>query len=501
MNNIRFLYVKNVISRTKKAARQTLAFFVLVETAHYDKCVDILWMGEDGVWHTLAANFHSRLDEHREYWLAEWACQLSGKQALPGNIQFALRLQCQGQEYWDNNHGQNYSSQADTGIRLLKDKPVQNIEFGTRLTERQRSVPIQVAIACALCVRRVVIHWTTDNWVHSRQTICHSKINYWDRKTKSNARNPNHYGFEIWQARIKTGSAFRLQYSICCETDTQTFWDNNYGYNYSLSHDPLKVLILNLHCYQEDEQDYKLAQIAKAIDERNIDIICFQEVAENWNEGQGDWNSNAAKIINDRLQKPMHIHSDWSHIGFERYREGVAILSRYPILKRESRYVSEADSVYDIHSRKVVMAQVRVPFTGKLNVFSVHLSWWEDGFAEQFQRLSLWAERLSGSDICATLLCGDFNVTAGSQGYIRVVDQNQYEDQFLAANAKGLFDQIFRVNDAHWRHLLADDYRIDYIFMNKDARLRVVAASVLFTEHDYGKVSDHCGYVMSFEPR
>jgi maltose 6'-phosphate phosphatase len=37
--------------------------------------------------------------------------------------------------------------------------------------------------------------------------------------------------------------------------------------------------------------------------------------------------------------------------------------------------------------------------------------------------------------------------------------------------------------------------------MNKTSELQVTSAKVIFTEEDYGKVSDHCGYFMTFEPK
>jgi len=125
----------------------------------------------------------------------------------------------------------------------------------------------------------------------------------------------------------------------------------------------------------------------------------------------------------------------------------------------------------------------------------------EDGFQQQFQRLHEWAESSQTDDIKASLLSGDFNITAGSSGYEYVVNSNQYDDQYLAANEHGVFEKIFRVNDAHWQDLLAEDYRIDYIFMNKASELQVTSAKVLFTDNDYGQVSDHCGYFMTFEPK
>lgn len=501
MKIIQLLYVENVISRKKRGVQQHLTFLLLVENLSPNKQIDVVWSGEDGVWHTLPANYIGKLEPNQEYWLAKTQTQLTSEQSLPGNIQFALRYRSPGQDYWDNNNQSNYSSQADSGIETFDNHPVLNIGFSDKLDDGQKYMPVTVAVDRSLQAEKVTLHWTTDNWRHTQKTACHFTRKYWDKEFASNARNPNQYGVEVWKGWIKVAHAFRLQYSICCESKDQTVWDNNFGNNYSAQHKPLKVLILNLHCCQEDNQDYKLSQIAKAINELDIDIVCFQEVAELWNDGDGDWDTNTAKIINDRLDEPYHLYTDWSHLGFDQYREGVAILSRYPFSSHESRYVSDSDDPYSIHSRKVVMAQIHIPYMGLINFFSAHLSWWEDGFAEQFNRLRDWAAEKHNGHVKGTLLCGDFNIAAGSQGYDLVVKSHEYEDQFLSANAHGIFEKVFRVNDPFWQHYLADDYRIDYIFLNKTSHLSVTSGQVLFTEQDYGQVSDHCGYVMTFEPR
>jgi maltose 6'-phosphate phosphatase len=501
MNEIQLLYVENIITRKKRVLQQELSFFMQVENLSHDKLCDVLWTGEDGEWHTLSAAWHSKLDHDKEYWRAQITVNSTADKSLPGNIKFALRYQTQGREYWDNKQGLNYSSQADSGIKVVSTHPVLNIGFENRLKDGQQYVPVTVSVNQSVHAETVTIHWTTDNWKHTHKTPCHTKRNYWDERSRSNARNPNQYASEIWQGLLKIDNAFRLQYTISCECSDQVLWDNNYGKNYLASHEPLKVMILNLHCYQEDNQDAKFSQIAKAINELDVDIVCLQEVAELWNDGHGDWNTNSAKIINDRLNKPYHIHADWAHLGFNKYREGVALLSRYPMLKHESKYVSNSHDPYNIHTRKVVMAQVQVPCMGLINFFSAHLSWWDDGFPEQFKRLSKWAADKQTGDVSGTMLCGDFNIAAGSEGYNLVVKSNEYDDQFLAANAHGVFEKIFKVNDPYWQHYLADDYRIDYIFMNKSSDLRIISGRVLFTEEDYGRVSDHCGYLMTFEPK
>ena len=48
---------------------------------------------------------------------------------------------------------------------------------------------------------------------------------------------------------------------------------------------------------------------------------------------------------------------------------------------------------------------------------------------------------------------------------------------------------------------LAEDGRIDFIFLQKHSSLQAVAARELFTNGDhYGRVSDHTGYCIEFEP-
>lgn len=501
MDKIQLLYVENKISRKHNDVQQILTFFILVENVGFDKQVDVFLSGENGVWQTLTALYYSTQGNDKEYWRVQISVNLTEEQSLPGNIVFGIRMQAYGIEYWDNNGGRNYSSEADSGIQLAHHQQIQNINFANSLDDGQKSVPISIAIDQSFNAKQVSIHWSTDQWKTTHISPCRCENNVWDTDCHSNARNPNQYGVELWTGKIEHGDTFRLQYIICCENEYQTIWENNQGNNFSFQREQLKILILNLHCYQEENQDEKFTLIAKAINELEADIICFQEVAEYWRDGEGDWESNSAKLINDRLKKPFHLHTDWSHLGFDKYREGVAILSRYPLSDHDSKYVSESHDIYNIHSRKVVMARVHVPYIGAINVFSAHLSWLEDGFKGQFQQLHEWAMGKNNHDIKATMLCGDFNVTAGTSGYQWVVDSNNYDDQFLAANEQGVFEKIFRVNDAHWQNLLADDYRIDYIFMNKQSGLQVASAKVIFTDQDYGKVSDHCGYFMTFEPK
>ena len=60
---------------------------------------------------------------------------------------------------------------------------------------------------------------------------------------------------------------------------------------------------------------------------------------------------------------------------------------------------------------------------------------------------------------------------------------------------------IFREQSPDIDRQLAKDGRIDFILMQKNSSLQAVAARELFTNGDhYGRVSDHIGYCVEFEP-
>lgn len=495
---IELLYASSIISRRQRAPTQRLTVVLRVKNLAYDKRVEVRWRGEEGEWQTLPATFVAQVGGDRELWRAEVEVSLSDERALPGNVQFALHAVQNGREYWENNGGRNYTIEADAGVLLGARHPVALLDYSARLEAEQRVLPIHAAVQGR--ATQVVVEWSVDGWKTKQRTRCTLARRLWDQTEQSNARNPNQYAVGVWTARLRIRDAFRVEYVIVAEVEGRQQWDNGGGLNYSAKRDNFKVLILNLHCYQEKDQLAKLATVAQAIRDLHIDVVCLQEVAEHWNDGAGDWASNTARIIQEQLPQPFYLVTDWSHRGFDRYREGVAILSRYPFIRSEARYVSASQDVYDIHSRKVIMGQIHAPGVGVVNLFSAHLSWWEDGFRHQFDTLRAWADRRHTRSVAATLIGGDFNIQAGSQGYAHVVATSEYEDQFLRVDNRRAFDAIFRKRAAGWASHLAEDGRIDYIFMKRGGKLRPIAAQRLFTGDGYRRVSDHEGFLVTFEP-
>ncbi len=503
MKAIQLVYSQSIIAAEGGDSIQELEFAVLAENFLSPKQITVHWAGDDNVWHVLPARYHFKTGQGRERWLARTNWRCSSKHSLPGTIRFALQCLVADREHWDNNNNANYLLKSDGGVLVGAKFPLAHLNYRPLLPLDGTVQPVAVAVHPGLRAKRVFVRWTADNWKTYHQTPCFLRREYCPKARQGRTACPDENNPAVWTGRLTTGSAARIEYAICCETAQGEIWDNNFDLNYAFRRSGFKVLTLNLHCYQEADQEKKFSEIARAIHELDVDIICLQEVGEEWNNGEGNWQSNAAQIIQDRLLgfgRSYHLYTDWSHIGFDRFREGSAILSKYRFLKREAAYVSTDCNIHNIHSRKVVMAQVDIPCIGLVNVYSVHLSWWKDGFWLQFQELSQWANEAESEQVAATLLCGDFNNRAGSHGYMLVASSSGYEDQFLRATSPVSFAQIFRDTLPGREKCLTDDDRIDFIFARKNSRVKPIAARVLFSGQDYKKVSDHPGYLIEFRP-
>lgn len=301
----------------------------------------------------------------------------------------------------------------------------------------------------------------------------------------------------------------------------------------------LRILTLNLHTYQElstlGKKESQLNRndalqrvvdyapifntIAKGIDELEADIICLQEVGEwrestesrkssNINSSKTNSNSfgfdstNAVKQILARTKNTQYFyHMDWSHYGWEVWKEGTAVLSTYPILEKESRYISNVDNgTYKFwQSRKVTRVKVQYSDTKNINVFSVHSGWWDsekEPFQSQFKRLMEWVDEVESKDD-EVILCGDFNQPSNSKGYKQITNEYNFIDTYLSGNSTGenslrMTDPTVNIDADGWKGSHRAE-RIDYIFIDTNSDFSVKGSERVFTNKKFGIVSDHVG--------
>jgi maltose 6'-phosphate phosphatase len=268
------------------------------------------------------------------------------------------------------------------------------------------------------------------------------------------------------------------------------------------------LLTINLHTYQEiqpldvsDEshvENYQpiLEKIAQGINALQPDVVCLQEVGEPLDSEKpfGESGLNLAQQIMQKLTQKMNWAGDWSHVGFGRWREGEMILTPHTIIETDSKYITDSKAKDFVKSRNVVRARIDIPNVGIVNVCSAHTGWFDDTeepFQRQFERLHDWMFATGDIDDIR-LIGGDLNVNAGSPGYRLCTQQRQWQDLYLQALPTGLNDNTIGKGISGWQGSTTGK-RLDYILTPSPGLVTATAAQRIFTEHCFGRVSDHTG--------
>ena len=251
----------------------------------------------------------------------------------------------------------------------------------------------------------------------------------------------------------------------------------------------------------EENPQQKFEDLLKDILEKQYDLICFQEINQTIESPVVPVNDlyhptpSAEPIHQDHYvrclvekleEEGLSYHWTWAynHIGYDRYHEGVAILSRTPIQASEL-LVSDVNDPTDYHTRRIAIAETQVD--GKdIAVASVHLSWWDKGFQQEWARLE---ERFSQLQK-PLILAGDFNNPAGQEGYQTILASPlSLQDAYEAAQERSGSYTVPPEIDG-WKGN-SEPLRIDYVFTTKD--LQVKYLHVVFDGQNSPQVSDHYG--------
>jgi len=275
----------------------------------------------------------------------------------------------------------------------------------------------------------------------------------------------------------------------------------------------MKILTLNTHSLVEDNYSQKLMDFVNAIAKEQPEIIALQEVNQTSSEAAvtgeisgyvpcGDFTVrgdnhvyNAAK----RLEK-IGTRYYWTWLpmkrGYDKYDEGIAVMSRSPIIETQTVLVSGVDDYADWKTRKLL--GIRTEAVPDEWFFSVHYGWWNDPdepFQSQWQRTVKYMEQYE-----TVWLMGDFNSPAEvrKEGY-DLANSSRFYDSYELAEKKDNGITVGKIIDG-WRDKLsenADGMRIDHIRCSK--KVIVTSSEVLFNGINYPVVSDHYGVMINYE--
>lgn len=256
----------------------------------------------------------------------------------------------------------------------------------------------------------------------------------------------------------------------------------------------MKLLTLNCHSWQEEQPHDKLNSLAKEISEKSYDVIALQEVSQS-NIARHE---NYAKLLVEELhrlgQTDYSFIWDMSHIGYEIYEEGVAIVTKHPLIESSSFFVTKDHNLQNWKTRKIVKATI--DYNGKpFSFFSCHLGWWHDEEEPAKHQLELLLHHTSSKECC--FLMGDFNGDASIRGenYDYLLNAG-FLDTYKLAEKK---DEGFTVKGKidGWGEN-SKDLRIDYIFVNQP--ISVESSKVIFNGENKPVLSDHFGIEVIVHP-
>jgi maltose 6'-phosphate phosphatase len=262
----------------------------------------------------------------------------------------------------------------------------------------------------------------------------------------------------------------------------------------------MKLLTLNVHGWQEENQMEKLNDLARDIASERYDVIALQEVMQSIDAPvvkESIKQDNYALVL-IQLLKELGVHDydfvwDMAHYGFVTYEEGLAILSRHPITSNKSFFVTELQDMNNWKTRKMV--QATISFEEKeLHFFSGHFGWWNDEIAPFKQQFDNLVKHVPSEGL--SFLMGDLNNDANvrDEGFDYVKANGFYDTYEMAAEKdEGL---TIAGSIAGWNNN-EDGRRIDYILSNKP--LHVQRSAVRFDGKETPVVSDHAGVAVTIQ--
>ncbi|CDQ38756.1 endonuclease/exonuclease/phosphatase family protein [Virgibacillus salexigens] len=261
----------------------------------------------------------------------------------------------------------------------------------------------------------------------------------------------------------------------------------------------MKLLTLNCHSWQEEDQWKKLDILAASIHEAAYDVVALQEVSQ----------SIVSEQVTDRLkkdnfglllvQKLNDLGSTYkytwafSHTAYDQYEEGVALLTKCPILDQTEFLVSQSDDPEFWKTRKVVGLTIDhhgIPYA----FYSCHMGWWQD--KEEPFRCQMDQLVTNVNKQIPHYLMGDFNNASNieAEGYA-YVQHLGYNDTFQLAGEK---DSGITVAGeiAGWEKN-NENKRIDFIFTSTKDKVRL--SRVIFDGINKPVISDHFGVEVTIE--
>lgn len=193
--------------------------YVEVENIAYEKNVTIHYSFDGVKWEDCKAEYYKPTWGNYEAWKFETPTKVPSYRGSI-TVEFAIKYEVNGQTYWDNNNGQNYSIHAgysDSG----------RFDFGVGGIANRTSYRSNDFVSGWLQLKdlgdpkEVKVIYTTDNWETTNEV---------DAKYYTTFSQKNYV--QEWSYKIPT-NACNLQYKLSYTVNGITYIDDNFGNYYT----------------------------------------------------------------------------------------------------------------------------------------------------------------------------------------------------------------------------------------------------------------------------
>jgi Carbohydrate/starch-binding module (family 21) len=228
MNAVALLYADGVVIPTGDNGEAFATnFAVVVQNLSSTKIVGI-WGdgvgGIPGIWSFAPCSYSRSVPGNLEIWV-------TGPGAPPFTpSQFDVEYQALGNVYWDNNAGYNYS--LDPGALDLTPEGIATAVIGPNVVAVTGGLDppflnVEVLVKNIAFEKQVGMVYTTDNWLTYQNAF-----GIFSQSLKPDS-TPHQLNAEQWNISATVGSPATGQYAVFYSVAGATYWDNNFGLNYS----------------------------------------------------------------------------------------------------------------------------------------------------------------------------------------------------------------------------------------------------------------------------
>ncbi|MBL6538390.1 endonuclease/exonuclease/phosphatase family protein [Streptococcus suis] len=256
----------------------------------------------------------------------------------------------------------------------------------------------------------------------------------------------------------------------------------------------MKLLTVNAHAWLEENQDQKLDILAQTIAQKQYDVIALQEVNQLMASPlvtKDLRKDNYGLVLLEKLKELGVVAYSYfwsnSHIGYDKYDEGIAFLTTLPVYEVDAFYCSQHQNLTSILSRKII--GLTVAYGNELiDLYSCHINLPGHPEEDQLENVRKIVNRTSQERL--KILMGDFNTDALSdpQAYQAIKNLGLYDSYDLAVE-KDSGITVEKAIDGWAGH--SQEKRLDYVFLNQERQVQ--SSRVIFNGDNLPVISDHFG--------